>query len=167
MENQSPISLHVRSDGFVETPSGDFAITMLVAAGVVDGIQYFEFNAKAGGDAIKVEWSLGDKLCIFPQDISRALIAARYAATPNQAAIDWYETMEASGEIKEKLNVGGTQDDEQKPIDPPKEPAKTVEPVKEPSKEPAAVEKPAAAADKPAATETPKEPAKAAAPKAK
>lgn len=84
MEDGIGVSLHRRSDGFVETPEGEFAVVMRAMSGIrFDGVKWFTYKLSVNSEEITVEWDHKDNFALFPADISRGLIAMNYAVVPN------------------------------------------------------------------------------------
>lgn len=95
MVHQLP-SLQKRSDGWHETPSGDFAVVMrAMSAEYLDEydrrIRWFEFVTGHGMEPLRVEWLADDRLQIFPGEVAAALVRQNFARFPLEPELEWYD----------------------------------------------------------------------------
>lgn len=85
-------ALYQRSDGYWETKTGLFAVTMVKSSGSnSDGLKFFNFKPSSMSETYRVEWNIGDKLQLFPADIAKLLLSRGWAVEPQQDALDWYD----------------------------------------------------------------------------
>lgn len=79
--------MYTRSDGFTETPDGNFALVMRARTGCNTSICWFQYRPSFQADAIRVEWNKDDTLVLLPPDIVNGLLRARYGRLPTQVEI--------------------------------------------------------------------------------
>lgn len=96
-------SLHLRSDGYAETPSGSFATVMRHSSGVRNGQNWFRFKTNSYQDRITLEWPTTSDVVVVSKDIVDFLEKHRYARPLTADEIDGYNAAvaEAVGDAPE------------------------------------------------------------------
>jgi hypothetical protein len=83
--------LLTRADGFVETPDGDIAVTMIAKGVPVPGtdpqVLQARFAPTAAAQSVLVKWESGAAISIFPAAISGQLMRLRMAQHPTAIAV--------------------------------------------------------------------------------
>lgn len=83
--------LHLRSDGYAETPSGLFATVMTRSSGVTaTGLNWFRFKTTSYQDRVTLEWPTSTDVIIVSKDIVDFLEAHRYARPLTADEVDGY-----------------------------------------------------------------------------
>lgn len=84
--------LHKRSDGFSETPSGNFAVFPLRYSGLTsEGMRFFRYVPKFNAGAIQIEWNPDDSaLVIIPADIAANMVMLGYARNLTDAEVSQF-----------------------------------------------------------------------------
>lgn len=93
--------LYTRSDGFTETPDGDFAIVMRVRTGCNADICWFQYRPGFSADPVRVEWAPDDTILLLPKEVVVGLLRARYARLPTPEEVDAF----LAGPLPEQISA--------------------------------------------------------------
>lgn len=113
--------LYLRSDGIAETPSGLFAVKMLVRGqNYGNGRRQLRFRTSFYADPTIVEWNAEDDFALYPAALATALVTRGYAKSVSKDVVDAYNdfvegSSKSSPAPKETEEVGDEDEDGAEP----------------------------------------------------
>lgn len=87
-----------RSDRYVETESGLFAVSPRRASGGAGEKAWFEFKASPAAQTVRVEWDKGAELVVIDAGVAASLLRLGFANEPSDEQIERYNSLVAEQE---------------------------------------------------------------------